>query len=179
MIRRDPTLMGAEWSINPHLDTCPRDEVAGRKTNRYVVCSRHDDRDDPRSWAKSNPAFGARIRLDHFRKELAAMPAGTFDRELLGVGDWPPEEEAWEIVSEEAWQACAMENPGGAVRPLAFAWDVAEDLLSATIASAWDRPESPGGAIITGRDDSPASRHRGRGQCWKSRAAAPGRGWPG
>jgi hypothetical protein len=141
MIRHDPTLMGSEWSINPHLDDCPRDEVSGRKSNRYVICLKHDDRDDPRSWAKSNPAFGTRIRLDHFRKELAAMGAAAFDRELLGVGDWPPEEEAWEIITEEAWQACAMENPGGAVRPLAFAWDVAEDLASATIASAWDRPE--------------------------------------
>jgi len=141
MIRKDPALMGYEYSISPHLDICPRDEVAGRKTNRYVVCSRHDDRDDPRAWARSNPAFGSRIRLEQFRKELAAMGSAAFDRELLGVGDWPPEEEAWEIVSEEAWQACAMENPGGAVRPLAFAWDVAEDLLSATIASAWDRPE--------------------------------------
>jgi hypothetical protein len=142
MLRHDPTLMGAEWSINPHLDDCPRDEVRGRKTNRYVICLKHDDRDDPRSWAKANPAFGSRIRLDHFRKELAAMPPVTFDRELLGVGDWPPEEEAWEIVTEEAWRACAMADPGGAVRPLVFAWDVAEDLASATIASAWDRPDN-------------------------------------
>jgi hypothetical protein len=148
MIRHDPTLMGAEWSINPHLDNCPRDEVAGRKSNRYVICLKHDDRDDPRSWAKSNPAFGTRIRLDHFRKELAAMSPAAFDRELLGVGDWPPEEEPWEIITEEAWDALAMEDPGGAVRPLAFAWDVAEDLASATIASCWDRPE-PEGAIIT------------------------------
>jgi hypothetical protein len=149
MLRHDPTLMGAEWSISPHLDDCPRDEVRGRKTNRYVICLKHDDRDDPRSWAKANPAFGSRIRLDHFRKELAAMPPVTFDRELLGVGDWPPEEEAWEIVTEESWAACAMPDPGGAVRPLVFAWDVAEDLASATIASAWDRPvpdspDSPG-----------------------------------
>ena len=142
MIRKDPTLMGAEWSVSPHLDICHRDEVLGRKSNRYIVCSLHDDRDDPRSWAKANPAFGDRIRLDHFRKELAAMPAAQFDRELLGVGDWPPEEEAWEIVTEEAWKACAMEDPGGAVPPYAFAWDVAEDLSSATIASAWDRVDS-------------------------------------
>jgi hypothetical protein len=142
MIRHDPTLMGAEWSISPHTDACPRDEVRGRKSNRYVICLKHDDRDDPRSWAKSNPAFGTRIRLEHFRKELAAMSPAAFDRELLGVGDWPPEEEAWEIVTEEAWQACALEDPGGAVQPIAFAWDVAEDLASATIASAWDRPDN-------------------------------------
>ena len=142
MLRHDPTLMGAEWSISPHLDDCPRDEVNGRKTNRYVVCTKHDDRDDPRSWAKSNPAFGNRIRLDHFRKELATMPPAIFDRELLGVGDWPPEEEAWEIVTEESWRMCSMADPGGAVRPVTFAWDVATDLKSATIAAAWDRPDN-------------------------------------
>jgi hypothetical protein len=141
VLRRDPGLMGAEWSISPHLDTCPRDEIRGRKSNRYVTCTLHDDRDDPRSWAKSNPAFGIRIRLEHFRNEITAMGAAAADRELLGVGDWPPEDEAWEIVTEESWQACSMPDPGGAVRPLAFAWDVAEDLASATIASAWDRPE--------------------------------------
>ncbi len=146
LIRKDPALMGYEWSISPHLDTCPRDEVAGRKTNRYVICRRHDDRDDPRAWAKSNPAFGTRIRLEQFRNELTSMPAAQFDRELLGVGDWPPEEESWEIVSEESWQACAMADPGGAVRPVVFAWDISEDLLSATIASAWDRPGPDGGA---------------------------------
>lgn len=147
MIRgNDPDLMGAEWSIREHLDTCPRDEVTGRKTNRYVICGLHDDRDDPRSWAKSNPAFGIRIRLEHFRKELNSMSPAAFDKELLGVGDWPAEEEAWEIVSEEAWQACAVPDPGGAVRPAAFSWDVAEDLKSAVIASAWDRPEPGSGS---------------------------------
>jgi len=138
--RKDPGIMGAEWSISPHLDTCPRDEVNGRKTNRYVICSLHDDRDDPRSWAKSNPAFGVRVRLDQFRNELNAMSAATFDRELLGVGDWPAEEEAWAVVSQEQWEACALPDPGGAVRPIVFGVDVDPDMTCATIASAWRRP---------------------------------------
>ncbi|HXJ25601.1 MAG TPA: hypothetical protein VNH17_07870, partial [Streptosporangiaceae bacterium] len=148
--RQDPSLMGAEWSILPHLDTCPRDEIRGRKDNRYVVCGLHDDRDDPRSWARANPAFGTRIRLEHFRQEMAAMSPGAFDRELLGVGDWPAEDEAWAVVTEEAWRSCEMPDPGGAVRPVAFAIDIDPEMNAATIASAWQRPATPAELQVPG-----------------------------
>jgi hypothetical protein len=149
VMRRDPSLMGAEWSISPHTDTCARDEIRGRKANRYIICALHDDRDDPRSWAKANPAFGERITLDHTAQEMSSMGQAVFDRERLGVGDWPAEEEAWAVVSEEQWSDCAMPDPGGAVRPLAFAVDIDPEMNSATIASAWERPaEKPG--IVTG-----------------------------
>jgi len=141
VLRGDDTLMGAEWSINAHTDTCPRDEVAGRRSNRYIVCGLHDDRDDLHSWARANPAFGTRIAPAHIAKELASMSGTTFDRERLGVGDWPNEDEAWAVVSEEQWQACALPDPGGATRPVTFAVDVDPDMLSATIAAAWYRPE--------------------------------------
>jgi LAGLIDADG-like domain len=141
--RHDPTVMGAEWSADPHLDTCPRDEVRGRKDNHYIICDRHDDRDDPRTWAKANPAFGDRIRYEHVRKEFAAMTPAQFDRERLGIGDWPAEEEAWAVVPEEAWAACGMADPGGALRPVAFAVDVNPEMTMATIAAAWERPEPP------------------------------------
>jgi len=141
IMRQDQTLMGAEWSIDPHLDTCPRDEVLGRKTNRYIVCDRHDDRDDPRSWAKANPALGTRISYEQTAKEFATMTMAQFDREILSVGDWPAEEEAWAVVSEEAWSQCALGDPGGAVRPLAFAVDVNPEMTVTTIGAAWERPE--------------------------------------
>lgn len=143
LLRQDPTVAGAEWSADPHLDTCPRDEVRGRKDNHYIVCGKHDDRDDPRTWAKANPAFGSRISYEHVRKEFAALTPAQFDRERLGIGDWPAEEEAWAVVSEEAWAACGMAEPGGAVQPLAFAVDVNPEMTVATIAAAWERPEQP------------------------------------
>jgi hypothetical protein len=133
--------MGAEWSIDPHLDTCPRDEVLGRKANRYVICDKHDDRDDPRSWARANPAFNRRISYDHVQKEFSSMSMAAFDRERLGIGDWPEEEESWSVISEEAWERCGMPDPGGAVRPLAFAVDVDPDMKGTTISAAWSRPE--------------------------------------
>lgn len=141
MLKHDQSLMGAEWSIDPHTDLCPRDEVLGRKTNRYVICDRHDDRDDPRSWAKANPAFGTRISYEHVQKEFKSMSAAAFDRERLGVGDWPQEEETWTVISEESWERCALADPGGAQRPLAFAVDVDPEMRFTTIAAAWQRPE--------------------------------------
>lgn len=140
VLRKDPALMGAEWSVSPHNDMCPRDEVAGRAANRYIVCGRHDDRDDPRSWARANPALGRRISFSHVANEMSSMTATTFDRERLGVGDWPSEDASWSVVSEESWQACAMPDPGGATRPVTFAFDVDPDMISATIASCWERP---------------------------------------
>lgn len=140
VLRKDPTLMGAEWSISPHLDTCHRDEITGRKENRYVVCGLHDDRDTPLSWAKANPALNVRLSPQHVAKEMAAMSMSTFDRERLGVGDWPSEDESWSVVTLEQWQACAMPDPGGATRPVAFAFDIDPDMISATIASCWYRP---------------------------------------
>jgi hypothetical protein len=139
VLRNDQTLMGAEWSIRPHTPTCPRDEIRGRKSNRYIVCGEHDDRDDPRSFAKANPALGSRISLEHIGQEMNAMSMVTFDRERLGVGDWPSEEEAWAVVTEDQWKACELLEPGGATRPLAFAIDVDPDMNSATISSAWER----------------------------------------
>lgn len=144
VVRKDTTLMGAEWSINPHTDACPRDEIGGRPANRYVACSAHDDRDNPRSWAKANPALGTRISIRHVAQEMASMSADQFDRERLGVGDWPAEEEAWSVVSREHWEACADPDPGGATRPIAFAVDVDPDQLSASIAAAWYRPKGEG-----------------------------------
>jgi hypothetical protein len=140
VLQRDPKIMGAEWSVNPHLDTCPRDELRGRRTNHYVTCALHDDRDVPRSWAKANPALGTRISIEHIAHELSAMSAATFDRERLGIGDWPGGDETWAVLSEDAWQACAMPDPGGAVRPVAFAVDVDPDMITACIAAAWYKP---------------------------------------
>jgi hypothetical protein len=139
MLSKKPGMFGAEWCINPHLDDCPRDERKGRKDNLYIICDKHDDRDDPRSWAKSNPAFGYRITVDWTRSiEFEDLSVEEFDRERLGVGQWPAEEEQWSVISKERWGSLAFtKDPGGSVRPFAFAADIAEDGSSATISAAW------------------------------------------
>jgi len=152
MIRRrgirggDPSLAYFEWSIRPHTALCPRDERHGRRTNRFITCAEHDDRDDPASWAKANPALGIRITAEHVAREMAGMPPDTFDVERLGAGEWPADDEDWGAVSAEQWDACETEISGGTVTPVCFAVDVTPDLSAAAIAVAWQRPSD--GRII-------------------------------
>jgi hypothetical protein len=137
MLRHDPDTFGVEYSVNPHDESCPRDEVKGRKSNYYIVCDKHDDRDDPRSWAKANPAMGYRINLRWTRKELNEMPDQQFDIERLAIGNWPADEEPWATISKPAWKVLTNEDPGFPVMPVVFGVDVSEDGKSATIMGCW------------------------------------------
>lgn len=131
-------LFGAEWSIRPHLATCKIDRTNGRKNNNYVVCEDHDDRDTPESAAKANPAFGFRLNWDFTKNELATLSGIEYDRERLGVGQWPAEEEAWRVVSEDLFRSLTQRPERDKVTgQYAFALDVAEDGTSASIAISW------------------------------------------
>jgi hypothetical protein len=158
MLAKAPEMFGAEYSILPHTDECPRDEIRGRKTNYYIVCDKHDDRDDPKSWLKANPATGHRLTLEFTLRELRKMPDAEFDRERLAIGEWPLGEEPWEIYAEETWRKLTNEDPGFPVIPLVFAADIDEDGKSATISAAWDHKsgriviESPRNCSRTGSD---------------------------
>lgn len=141
IVKNTCDMCGAEWSINPHNDGCTRDEINGRETNYFIVCTKHDDRDDPRSWAKANPGYGYRISEKFTRNtEMANMPPFKFDRERLGVGAWPQPEAPWAVVSEIAWQKLAVDRKtaGFPVQPIVFGVDIDEDGRSATISAAWD-----------------------------------------
>lgn len=145
IVRDTRDLCGAEWSIHEHNDACPRDEVSGREGNYFITCDKHDDRDDPRSWAKANPGYGYRISERFTRNtEMANMPPFKFDRERLGVGAWPQPEAPWAVINEIAWQKLAVSRDtcGFPVQPIVFAADIDEDGRSATISAAWDHGES-------------------------------------
>lgn len=156
MIRKAPEMFGFEYSAVPHNDDCPRDEIRGRETNGYIVCDKHDDRDNPESWLKSNPATGYRLTLPFTRRELYKLPVEEFDRERLGIGEWPSDEDSWSVISEEAWRKLTNEDPGFPRQPLVFAADIDEDGKSATISCAWDHKsekivlEIPRGCSKTG-----------------------------
>ncbi len=98
-----------------------------------------DDRLDPKTWAKTNPAYGRRISHG-FMKTMAngGMDARDFDREFLGDGDYP-EPEGWNLVSEELWRSLMDIDARGAGAPTRFAvgvettWD--GDWTAITIAA--------------------------------------------
>jgi phage terminase large subunit-like protein len=100
-----------EWSIAAHDEFCP----AG--------CADHDDPSSVRSWARANPGLGIRISVEHVAREFASMGAVGFQRERLGVGNYPLEADAWQVISAEAWDA--LKDPASQPGPLvAFAADI-------------------------------------------------------
>lgn len=95
----DPSLALLEWAAEkPIYDES--DKLIGG-----------DDPADPRTMAKTNPAFGApprgRITLKYIRQEARAMGglnSPVWWTERLGIGDWPEDDDRWEVVDKEAWK---------------------------------------------------------------------------
>jgi hypothetical protein len=142
MRKHDPETFGGEWSADAHDDSCPRDEDKGRELNYYITCDKHDDRDDPRTWAKANPGMGYRINYRYTRHELNSMPSKKFDIEILAIGNWPAEEEPWETITRPAWKVLTNEDPGYPVPPMVLSFDVSEDGQSATVMGAWEHKQA-------------------------------------
>lgn len=103
-----------EWSIRPHDEFC------------RPGCADHDDPSSVRSWLKANPGAGIRISVEHMAREFASMGAVGFQRERLGVGNYPAEADAWQVISSDAWDA--LTDPASqAGEVVAFAADVTPD----------------------------------------------------
>lgn len=127
----DPDLAFGEWSCDPHNDYCPPN------------CAEHDDRADPKSAARANPSLNGPhnpgstnpgITLKHVRRELTKMPAEEFDRERLGIGDWPLGTDAWLVIPKAAWQACRVSEEAAPKQPrIAVGIDIALDQSAACI----------------------------------------------
>ncbi|WP_329311699.1 terminase [Streptomyces sp. NBC_01262] len=130
----DASLSYLEWSIDQHVKECARDD------DRRLTCTDHDDLDNVQSWGRANPAMGIRIRPSHIRREMGTM-GDLFDRERLGVGDYPAVvEETWKLIPEEDWRALA--DPGS--RPtgrIAFAADINPERTAGSIAVAARRED--------------------------------------
>jgi hypothetical protein len=125
--RRESGLALYEFAAHlAHTKDCPDDCVL-------------DVRGDPRTWAKTNPAMNRRI-TQKFLSKMAngGMARWDFDREFLGVGEYP-NDEGWSVFSEDTWGA--LRDPASH-RGRAFAvgyetsWD--HSVSSAAIASYRD-----------------------------------------
>ena len=121
----DPSLAYFEWSVDPHRAECG------------PACTEHADPDDSAAWALANPALGIRITAEHVRNERLSMGSGgIFERERLGVGDYPVDGAAtWQVIGEDAWRALA--DPRATTEgPYAFAIDATPERSHAAIAVA-------------------------------------------
>lgn len=124
----DPGLAYFEWSILPHDEFC------------RPGCADHDNPGDVRSWLKANPGAGIRISVEHMTREYASMGAVGFNRERLGVGNYPLEADAWQVITADAWDA--LHDPQSQAGPLvAFAADITPDRNWGAIAVAGRRDD--------------------------------------
>lgn len=115
--KSDPRLFFVEYSIEGCSDFCAPDE-------RDFKCSEHPSISDPESWRQANPSMGAFITKyerddlgtthktefqilteENIRGELGSMDIETFKMERLGIGDYPTETEAWNLISKDSWFA--------------------------------------------------------------------------
>lgn len=120
----DPSLAYMEWSINPHVTECGQG------------CSEHDDPRSPLSVARANPALGYRLSLAHTERERLSMGEAIFNRERLGVGEYPSDSaDTWSVIGEDAWRALA-DRKSQASDLVAFAVDVTPERSHASICVA-------------------------------------------
>lgn len=134
----DPDLAFLEWSCEFCPDLCP-------DKNQPACRFGHDRRTHPVSWARANPGMNIRITQEHIGRELIKMGEEGFDRERLGIGDWPTGEMTWAIIPEFKWDAAQWQGPGDMPRPKRIAvWvDITPDQSAACIAIAGLLPQEP------------------------------------
>lgn len=122
-VRGEPRLTYLEWSA--------RAKLLGDDAD--------DDPDDPRTWARANPALGIRISLATVRRERQSMSPEGFARERLGIGTYPPEGgEGWTVIPEADWLA-TLDPDSAAGEALALAVDCTPDHGWTSIAIVADR----------------------------------------
>lgn len=134
---KDPRLFFAEWSA----DLCDELCVKG--------CTEHDDRSDPRIWGRANPGLGIRLDWENVRSEFLGHDPEVFNGERLSVGDWPTDEAAWAIISEEGWGRC-HDDLSSIQGPPTFAIDTTPNKKYTCIAVAGDNGEGSTHIEVTG-----------------------------
>lgn len=122
----DPSMAYFEWSVDPHADECG------------PSCTDHDNTDDPASWAKANPSLGYLITPEFVRNERASLgSSGIFERERLGVGEYPSDSaDTWQVIAEEAWRALAVADAKRSAT-VAFSIDMTPERSHTAISAAF------------------------------------------
>ena len=166
-MRGEPRVSFLEWSAEECSQFCPEDceehdqkrfrvrpgmteQEIIRKTNRLI-----------RSYAKANPGWGIRIggvndarqSFEHIESEKRQMDPEEFDRERLGLGDWPVEDDAWLVISESAWKTCVDLTSSPPQNRCCFAIDMTPDRRYACIVAAGANQDGLMHIEITGADE--------------------------
>lgn len=96
------------------------------------AADKHDDIDDPETWAKANPAYGIRISHEACADDRAAMDDEQFCKERLGM--WSVDH-ARRVIDDQTWRAVA--DPASmAVDRFTLAVDVSPDRSTASVSLA-------------------------------------------
>lgn len=91
-----------------------------------------DDMDDPKTWAKANPAYGTRIQREAIEAERSSMSDEQFSMERLGM--WAAEA-GRRVIDEGSWNDVG--DPASmAIERLTLAIDVPPDRSVASVALA-------------------------------------------
>lgn len=132
----------AEWSIDfeshARCDTCRLAEP-GEELPPHVPY----DRTDRELWWQASPSMGIRVTEEGMADELETLKEAPeeFDRELLGVGQYPaPPGEQWKAMTPEQWAALA-DPTSAAKNPVVLAFDVNPAQSRGSVAAAGDRPD--------------------------------------
>jgi hypothetical protein len=95
------------------------------------------DLDDPRQWAKANPALGIRLQYDVIEGERGRFSDEGFGRERGGLWD---ASSSLRVIDEASWKAVA--DPASmAIERLTLAVDVAPDRSVAAVSLAGQRAD--------------------------------------
>lgn len=97
---------------------------------------------DREVWRQANPGLGYRISEDAISNALRAMSfdLAYFAREMLGVGQYPEDDNGWAVIPEDDWNACLVPDATRG-KHLVFSLDVRPDRMGASIAAASDGPD--------------------------------------
>lgn len=165
-LRHEPRVGFMEWSIEECSQFCPEDceehdqkrfrirpgmteEEIIRKTNRLII-----------SYTKANPGWGIRIggvndprqSFEHIQGETRQMDPDEFDRERLGIGEWPVEDDTWLVIDELSW-TLAEDQTSSPTGRVAFAIDMTPDRKYVCICVAGMNEDGLAHIEITGADE--------------------------
>ena len=93
------------------------------------------DREDPHLWAVANPSQGIRKRVETIAGFQRTMSEVGFNREELGVGNWPLDETHPWVIDREVWEGLS-DFDSEPMDPVCFGVDVPPDRHRASIAVA-------------------------------------------